>query len=312
MSRPLRIEFPGAIYHVTSRGNGGCTIFSDSGDGAQFMELLGREAVQQRWLCHAWCLMPDHYHLMVETPEPNLGRGMARLNMSYSQWFNRRHARHGHLFQGRYKAILVEKAAPLLELGRHVVLNPVRCELVNHARLWRWSSYAAATGEAAVPGWVATGWMRDRLGGTSDAYRRFIEDGLKAPSPWRDLRGGQYLGSEKFLGDMAERVRGASLDQVSAAAARPDRPTAEQITRAVAQAASIPAEAVLDRTGAREPYRVAAFLLRRAGNIPLSQVADMAGVSPGRISQIQRAIEDSGGLGSAFPWASALERLYKS
>ncbi len=311
MSRPLRIEFPGAVYHVTSRGNGGCTVFSDADDGARFMELLGREAAQQRWLCHAWCLMPDHYHLIVETPEPNLGRGMARLNMSYSQWFNRRNHRPGHLFQGRYKAIVVEKGDALLALCRHVVLNPVRCKLVNHARLWRWSNYTTATDTGAAD-WIASGWTLDRLGGTREAYRRYIDEGLDAPSPWSDLRSGQYLGGEAFLRDMAERVRGLPMDQVATAAARPDRPTADQVQQAVADAADIPREAVLDRKAAREPHRVTAFLLRRACNLPLRQVADMAGVSPARISQIQRAIEDSGGLGDAFPWAAPLEQLYKT
>ena len=138
MSRPLRIEFPGAVYHVTSRGNAGRQVFSDADDGARFMGLLEREIAQQRWLCHGFCLMPDHYHLLLETPEPNLGRGMARLNMSSSQWFNRRHHAPGHLFQGRYRAILVEKGDALMALVRHVVLNPQRRGLVNHAALWRW------------------------------------------------------------------------------------------------------------------------------------------------------------------------------
>lgn len=315
MSRPLRIEFPGAVYHVTSRGNAGRRVFSDADDGARFMGLLEREIVQQRWLCHAFCLMPDHYHLLLETPEPNLGRGMARLNMSYSQWSNRRHHLPGHLFQGRYRAILVEKGDALMALVRHVVLNPRRSGLVNHAGLWRWSSYHALAVAGGGPDWVFGDWILDRLGGVAggarENYRRFVDDGLDAPSPWRDLRGGLYLGGEDFLTDMAGRVRDLPLTQVSAAMARPDRPTPRQVQIAVADAARVPAEAVFDRRGAREPYRVAAFLLRRACNLPLRQVADMTGVSPGRISQIQRAIEDAGGLGTAFPWAAPLERLYK-
>lgn len=317
MSRPLRIEYPGALYHVTSRANPGRQVFTDAVDGAQYMALLEREVRQQRWLCHAYCLMPDHYHLVVETPEPNLGRGMARLNMSYSQWFNRYHGRPGHLFQGRYRAILLEKGEPLAAVCRHVVLNPVRARLVNHANQWRWSSYRATvqeTADAADAEWLAPGWILDRMddgnGDRRDAFRRYVEDGVGAASPWLDLHGGQYLGGRDFLADMARRVRGLPLAQVGRAAARPDRPTAAEIREAVADAADVPRHDVLDRTCAAEPYRVAAFLLRRACNLPLRQVAEMAGVSPGRISQIQRSIEDAGGLANAFPWAAQLERLY--
>ena len=143
MSRPLRIEFEGTVYHVTSCGNAGQPIFEADQDRLRFLELLGREVQQQHWRCHAYCLMGNHYHLLVETPDGHLRRGMARLNAVYSQWFNRRHDRSGHLFQGRYKAILVERDPHLLELCRYVVLNPVRAGLVKKMEAWPWSSYHA-------------------------------------------------------------------------------------------------------------------------------------------------------------------------
>ena len=109
MSRPLRLEFAGALYHVTARGNAREDIFRDDGDRATFLDLLGREIAQQRWRLYAYCLMGNHYHLLIETPEPNLTRGMQRLNQVYTQRFNRRHQRVGHVLQGRYKAIVVDK-----------------------------------------------------------------------------------------------------------------------------------------------------------------------------------------------------------
>ena len=156
MSRPLRIEFPGACYHVTARGNGGQQVFTGIEDGRMFLDLLGREIAQQRWLCHAYCLLENHYHLLIETPEANLGRGMGRLNMRYAQWFGRRHGRPGHLFQGRYKAILFEKQPHLLELSCHVVSNPVRARMVNRVDQWRWSSYRALATGQEVPDWLTT------------------------------------------------------------------------------------------------------------------------------------------------------------
>lgn len=126
MARPLRLEFPGAVYHVTSRGNSKQDIFLDAKDRKLFLEVLSSVVARFKWLCHAYCLLGNHYHLIVETLEGNLSRGMRQLNGVYTQVFNRRHKKVGHLFQGRYKAILVEKETHLLALCRNVVLNPVR------------------------------------------------------------------------------------------------------------------------------------------------------------------------------------------
>src|SRR6185369_14352378 len=126
MARPLRLEFEGALYHVTSRGNERSPIFRDDRDRTKFLEILGSIASVSRWAVHAYCLMGNHYHLLLETPRPNLSAGMQRINGRYTQWFNRRHRRAGHLLQGRFKAILVERDPHLLELCRYVVLNPVR------------------------------------------------------------------------------------------------------------------------------------------------------------------------------------------
>jgi putative transposase len=119
MSRPLRIEFPGALYHVTSRGNAQAAIYDDDADRQAFLDLITHVVQRYRWLCHAYCLMDNHYHLVIETPEGNLSQGARQLNGIYTQRYNRRHRRVGHLFQGRYKAILVERDCYLLELCRY-------------------------------------------------------------------------------------------------------------------------------------------------------------------------------------------------
>ena len=129
MSRPLRIEFPGALYHLTARGNARQDIYLDARDSRRFLGLLGEVCSRYAWRCFAYCLMTNHYHLVVETAHPNLAAGMRQLNGRYSQAFNHHHQREGHLFQGRYKAILVEREAYLLEVCRYVVLNPVRAGL---------------------------------------------------------------------------------------------------------------------------------------------------------------------------------------
>ena len=146
MTRPLRIEYPNAVYHVTSRGNARNKIFLGDQDRENFLAVLDAVVKRYNWLCHAYCLMDNHYHLMIETPDANLSRGMRQLNGVYTQKYNWWHSKTGHIFQGRYKAILVEKENYLLELCRYVVLNPVRANMVDKPEEWKWSSYGATAG----------------------------------------------------------------------------------------------------------------------------------------------------------------------
>jgi|SRR5450759_356080 len=167
MARPLRLEYEDAVYHVTSRGNERSPIFRDDRDRERFLEILGSVVLVARWVIHAYCLMGNHYHLLVETPLGNLSRGMQRLNGRYTQWFNFRHARAGHLLQGRFRAILVEKEAHLLELCRYVVLNPVRARMVESAGQWPWSNYRMTSGQSRPPEWLEADWALSRESGVN-------------------------------------------------------------------------------------------------------------------------------------------------
>lgn len=291
MPRPLRLEFPGAVYHVTARGDARASIFLDDYDRRDFLDRLALEIEQQRWCCPAYCLMGNHYHLLLETPEPNLARGMRRLNGAYTQAFNRRHARVGHVLQGRYKSILVQREAYLLELCRYVVLNPVRARLVKNVGDWPWSSYRATVGEGPLPGWLDVGWVLGQFGEHAAharrAYRQFVADGTQAPSPWESLRGQVWLGDEAFLRGMEHLLAGADLDGVPHAQRRPARPTPERVLAEVARRFGIEESAVPQRSD-EDAFRAAVYLLRRAANLPLREVARWAGVSPARVSQIQR------------------------
>ena len=143
MSRPLRLEFPNALYHITSRGDRREDIYDDDSDRDKFLEVFASVITQFNWVCYAYCLMDNNSHLLVQTPDGNLSKGMRQLNGIYTQAYNRKHTKTGHLFQGRYKGILVDKDAYLLELSRYIVLNPVKAHIVAQARNWRWSSYRA-------------------------------------------------------------------------------------------------------------------------------------------------------------------------
>lgn len=209
MARPLRIEYSGAVYHVTSRGDRQEAIFDDDEDRAAFLNLLGEVVLRFRWRCHAYCLMGNHYHLMIETPEANLTKGMRQLNGVFTQWSNRRHQRTGHLFQGRYRAIVVDRDAYFLELGRYIVLNPVRAGMVKAPQQWEWSSYGAMIGKVAAPGWLTTEDQLAQLGKRKSVamrkYREFVLDGMRAESVWKELKGQIYLGDEDFVERMREK-----------------------------------------------------------------------------------------------------------
>src|SRR5690554_446010 len=210
MARPLRIEFSGALYHVTSRGNARQDIFLDDDDFECFLRLLAVACDRFHWSCHAYCLMSNHYHLLIETQAPSLSKGMKYLNGTYTSAFNRQHQRVGHLFQGRYKAILVEKDAYLLELARYIVLNPVRARMVRSAREWPWSSYRATAGQTAGPRALTTDWVLGNFGrrrkAAVEGYKRFVQEGKNQPSPWEDLKNQVYLGSDEFVEDAQAKM----------------------------------------------------------------------------------------------------------
>ena len=202
MARPLRIEYEGAVYHVTTRGNSGSDIFLRDADRERFLEILASTVERFGWICHAYCLMSNHYHLLVETPQPNLSRGMKHLNGVYTQWFNRKYSRFGHLVQGRFKSIIVEKESYLLELARYIVLNPVRAKMVRSARDWRWSSYRATAGQVDPPEFLTTNWLLaqfDRNPAKAvHAYRVFVKQGVDV-AVWEDVKAGMLLGCDSFI-----------------------------------------------------------------------------------------------------------------
>jgi REP-associated tyrosine transposase len=225
MTRPLRLEFPGAVYHLTSRGNAGQRIFFSETDRELFLKTLSRVISRYSWICHAYCLMENHYHLLIETPKPNLSIGMRQLNGIYTQAFNRRHKRVGHLFQGRYKGILVEKESHLLELCRYVVLNPLRVKGKAKIEHWKWSSYQATAAMVPVAEFLTVDWILSQFGKSRSAalagYRAFVREGLES-RPWEKLTGQIYLGSDSFIEKHAhENKKRTEIPRVQLQAARP-------------------------------------------------------------------------------------------
>lgn len=234
MARPLRIEFPGAVYHVMARGNARQPIFLVNSDRTAFLERLKLSCDRFNWRCHAYCLMENHYHLLLETLDGNLARGMRELNGVYAQFFNRRHDRIGHLFQGRYKAPLVSKSSYLLELCRYIVLNPVRAGLVKYVDEWRWSSYAGTAGLEKAHPVLTRDWLLAQFSSSSEIaimnYRQFVHKGLGSEIAERTAKEPFLLGVTVGGGAISDQLRMArTIDDIPVKQRFADRPVLEEL-----------------------------------------------------------------------------------
>lgn len=272
MARPLRIEFAGALYHVTARGNAQQDIYAGDDDRRQFLDLLGHTVDRHDWYCHAYCLMGNHYHLLIETNTPTLAKGMKFLNGTYTQYFNRRHLRVGHVFQGRYKAILVQKEAYLLELARYIVLNPVRAQMVRSAKDWPWSSFRATAGltdsaACLTADWLLAGFART-AGLARQRYVEFVQAGRGQPSPWQQLKNQIYLGDDEFVSDTQ-----CQLDP---------RQSLKDIPKKQKQAPVQPLSHFATAHPSRDEAMVQAYM---SGHYTLEQVGEHFGVSYATVSR---------------------------
>ena len=234
MARPLRIEYPGAVYHITSRGNEKKAVFKDQQDRELFLKILDQVNKRYHWLCHAYCLMDNHYHLLIETPDGNLSLGMRQLNGVYTQAYNKRRTRCGHLFQGRYRAILIQKDSHLLEVCRYVVLNPVRASIVKRPDDWVWSSYNATVGkEKGVPcltrDWIL-GQFSKTIAKAEKEYHLFVKVGIDKETIWNEVKGQSILGEDDFVDSLSDYLkRKKDIPEISKSQRYANRPTLNQI-----------------------------------------------------------------------------------
>ncbi len=289
MARPLRLEHPGAVWHATSRGNEKTPIYLDDADRERFLEVLAKVVDTMRWRLHAYVLMGNHYHLLVETPEPNLSIGMRQVNGLYGQSFNKRHGRTGHLFQGRFKGILVERDSHLLEVCRYVVLNPVRAGMTATAEEWPWSSFAFTAGTQPAPPWLETAWTLEQFGDSRARarYRAFVKDGEGVEHRlWDRLQGQVFLGS-KGLRAEAEKAAQALPAQREIPNTQKAylRPTLAALVQAVGREYSLDADA-LKKTHLPEPRALLAWLARHDAAERLGPIAEALGRDISRVSQL--------------------------
>jgi REP element-mobilizing transposase RayT len=316
MSRPLRLDHAGALWHVTSRGNERHDVFLDDEDRREFLRFLGRSVELFGWKLHAWVLMGNHYHLLVGTPEATLSRGMRQLNGDYAQHFNRRHGRDGHVFQGRYKAILVQREAHLLEVARYVVRNPVRAGMAVTSGDWAWSSYRATAGLEPAPEWLDVAFLVEQFGSrraTATArYREFVADGgASAYEPWKQVLGQIYLGSPAF----AEAARAGqsapeSVRDVPRNQREPVAPSVDQVVRLFEQAFGLKLAELRQRPRLLSRERaILAAALRKHARATLPAIGEALGVEVSRASMLARRNAGDGATRDVRRKMAALEKL---
>lgn len=316
MARPLRLEHPGALWHVTARGNERGDVFRDDVDRREFLSVLGRTVGLFGWRLHAYVLMGNHYHLLVGTPEATLSRGMRQLNGDYAQHFNRRHGRDGHVFQGRFKAVLVQRESHLLEVARYVVLNPVRAGLAKSAGEWEWSSWAATAGLAPAPEWLDASFLLEAFGSRRAAaaarYRDFVADGAASSyDPWSQVVGQIYLGSQAFA-DAARALRSSPerAREFPRRQREPVAPTVEEVVRLFGQAFGLTLEELRERPRLLSRERaILAAALRRHARATLPAIGEALGVEVSRASMLARRDTAEGASRDVRKKTAAFEKL---
>ncbi len=291
MGRPLRIEYPGAFYHITSRGNERRPIFQAKENYERFIGYLESSTERYGAQIHCFCLMPNHYHLLLETPRGNLQAIVHHLNTAYTNYFNRKTRRVGHLFQGRYRAILVERDSYPLELSRYIHLNPVRAKLVGHPSQYPWSSYLAYAEKIQGWDWLRINFILDQMSSNrrraQRRYREYVEEGIEegSPDPLEKVVASTLLGSEKFMNWVREKWigRGASHRDLPALKKLSLRPDFETILKE--------SERRFGR-GAMESRRVAMYLSHRLSGRLLGEIGEFfGGISSSGVSQNTHRLE---------------------
>jgi putative transposase len=302
MARPLRVEYPGAFYHVINRGNHREKIFKGTRDCEKFIQYLEKAAERYALIVHTYCLMGNHYHLLVETPEPNLSMTMQWLNVSYATYFNRKQDRSGHLFQGRFKAILIEVDAYLNQLSRYIHLNPVRAGIAETPVKYRWSSYAAFVGERIPPKFLKTNRLLCNFGKNNKEagknYKEFVEgiDIKNVKDPSKKLAGGFILGDTDFVNWVKDTFLRKREDEKEIPQLKKLKPRVnpEIIVEHVSKVFNIEAIKIqkkgLKRNKARE---VAIYLGRELSRLSCNELGNFfGGVSGALITMMNRRITE--------------------
>ena len=285
MARPLRIQYPGAFYHITSRGNEQRTVFRNDTDRKKFLFYLQSAHERYGALIHCFCLLPNHYHLLLETPRGNLSQVLHYINGAYTTYFNIKRKRFGHLFQGRFKSILVEKEAYAQELSRYIHLNPLRAGLTQFLNLYPWSSYVSYVGIEKRPSWLETrmilGYFSLDKNVAQKMYREFVEGAIEKDlkNPLESVVASTILGSSDFVKEISggEEIENCKdSHNVPALKALKGKPSLPEVEEKIAEI--IPREHVSFR-------KFSIYIAHRFAGRSLTEIGNYYGMKGATVSQ---------------------------
>ncbi len=298
MARPLRLEFEGAFYHVTARGNERKNIYSAQRDYQKFLEYLREAEKKYGIVVHGYVLMTNHYHLLIQTPETNLSRAMHHINGAYTNYINIKKKRSGHLFQGRYKSLLVDKDSYLIELSRYIHLNPVRAGIVQRPEDYNYSSYPAyisaktddVVSTELILGMIAAGRKEARK-----KYRNYVEAGLGADteSPLENVYGGMILGGGRFIKEALKRIKEEYLRKGEVSHRRALRASydMEDILKCSAGTYKVSTEDILEGR-LPEAKKAAIYLIKKHTGVTNQEIGErFGGLSYSAVAKICRRLE---------------------
>ena len=301
MARPLRVEYPGAFYHVINRGNNQENIFKNKRDREKFLEYLAIAAERFSIVVHTYCLMNNHYHLLVQTPEPNLSMAVQWINVSYATYFNRKRGRTGHLFRGRFKAILVDADEYLKHLSRYIHLNPVRAKLVANPKAYDWSSYRAFIVARSAPAFLEIDWLLSHFGKSKKVARRkyaaFVEsaDIRTLENPNKQVTAGFILGDQNFVNWVKDTFLSGRQDDTEIPQLRKLKPkvSPEDIVMVVSNAFACSVEQIVTKGRKNnKPREMAIHLSRDLSGLSCRDLGTyFGGVSGALITVMHKRVE---------------------
>lgn len=288
MARPLRLQYLGAFYHISSRGNERKAIFRSEADRKKFISYL--ESAHERYhaLIHCYCLLDNHYHLLLETPRGNLSQILHHINGAYTTYFNVKRKRAGHLFQGRFRAILVEKEVYGQELSRYIHLNPLRAGMVENLADYPWSSYAYYVGMKKRPSWLETrmilGYFSENEHRAHGKYQAYLEEASHTPirNPLKEVFASTFLGNQRFIDGVSQKKpipKDSDIRNIPALRVLTQRPSLGEIR---AQA-----ELVVGDQG-RLLRKFGVFISHQYGGYSLKEVGSLYGMKEAAVSQASR------------------------
>ena len=292
MPRPYRLQAEGCLYHITSRGNERKAIFSDKKDYEKFLHYVVEARDKFQFYLYAYVLMTNHYHLLIETAHPNLSRVMQYLNTAYTVFYNHRHKRSGHLFQGRYKSIVVEKDSYLLELTRYIHLNPVKAKMVKTPEKYLWSSFGEYT-QNKKEKFIDKEQVEKYFKMSPKEYQSFVLDGAnEKKNIFKNTRAGFLLGSDEFVEEKLRGLKGAVEGEYSYKVKILKRVEAHEIIKTVARYYGVEVDEVCkSKNKPLLAKRISVYLCKRLSFLTNGQIGDIFGLSYSAVSKVAKGVE---------------------